>query len=180
MDTAPERREFWRHYLATCPSYGTPEQRSPEYQLSWEVLRRGGCTDRDLIVDVGCGDQGFDLFLRRIAGYRGQYLGVDGSIDGTELNWWVPTHQAEWFVCLEVLEHLTEPFVLLSEMLRQATKGVVISTPNPDVVDVIAVDPTHVTPISIGELECRGMDISTHTLNPGRGEGDTLFAWRYT
>lgn len=174
-----ETRQRWRTYVRTCPSYGTQQDRVPEYELAWDVMRRGNVTDYDLIVDIGCGDQGLDLYLRRLAGFCGQYLGIDGSIQGIDFSdYYIPDHRADWFVCLEVIEHVKHPIPMLRHMLRRADKGVIITTPNPDVVDVLAVDPTHVSPVSIDMLESQGMDCSTYTLNPGRGEGDTILAWR--
>lgn len=173
-------RDRWKHYLWTCPSYGSQQDRVPEYDVTWQILRRGGVTDRDLIVDVGCGDQGLDIYLRRLAAFRGQYLGLDGSIQGIDLNFWEPPHRADWFVALEVIEHLEKPAHIIRRMLRYADKGVIISTPNADVVDVLAVDPTHVTPVGIKDVEEWGMEHQEFAMNPGRGEGDTLFGWKFT
>ncbi|MEV0387051.1 hypothetical protein [Nonomuraea sp. NPDC050643] len=50
------------------------------------------------------------------------------------------------------------------EMPRgQVTKGVVVTTPNPEVWDVLAMDPTHVSPITTAMLEAWGFRIGLLT-----------------
>jgi len=46
-----------------------------------------------------------------------------------------------------LLEHLDDPGRLVEVMKAKATKGIVISTPNPMTTDVLGMDPTHKTEI---------------------------------
>jgi hypothetical protein len=75
---------------------------------------------------------------------------------GLDLDCWVPPRRWDWFACLEVLEHLTSPTRLLDMMCDAAVHGVVVTTPNPEVVDVLALDPTHRTPGSTAIPPPRG------------------------
>ncbi|MBE1585075.1 hypothetical protein ACFPOI_49770 [Nonomuraea angiospora] len=70
---------------------------------------------------------------------------MDAWVDGVDLNEWTPPRQYDWFAALELLEHLDKPERLVRALQRHATKGVVVTTPNPQVWDVLAMDPTHVT-----------------------------------
>ena len=62
-------------------------------------------------------------------------------------------------------------------MLRAATKGVVISTPNADTVDVRAMDPTHVSPVTPALLRNWGLGVEVCCLYGQPADG--LIAWRY-
>ncbi|WP_436760235.1 hypothetical protein [Streptosporangium sp. V21-05] len=74
-----------------------------------------------------------------------------------------PPRAFDWFACLEVLEHLRDPGRLVGALQDNATRGVVITTPNPEVWDVLAMDPTHLTPISQGMLREWGFRTTLHT-----------------
>jgi hypothetical protein len=182
----PERLseiERWRKYLRECPTYGSAMDRAPEYSIVKKRLDEMGLDHGDTLVDVGAGDCAFDGFLRR-DGWSGQYVPIDGSIQGLDLDskhWsaedlacFVP---ADWYVAIEVLEHCDDWRYPLRLMMERARKGVVITTPNPDVVDVLAVDPTHRSPVPRAELHrTPGMASDLVTLN-ARGKGDTIVAW---
>lgn len=104
-----------------------------------------GLKDGDLIVDVGAGSCQFDHHMRTVEGWCGRYLGVDAVLDGTDLNVWVPKMRADFYVCIETLEHLEDPERMVQLLHNHATKGVVVTTPNPDAVDVLRCDPTHIS-----------------------------------
>lgn len=134
---------------------------------------RHALTDNDTLVDVGACMTEFDVYLRSI-GWRGRYVPVDAAIDGTDLNKWEPTRMFEWFVGIEIVEHIKDPIGLINVMQEFATKGVVLTTPNPDVVDVLEIDPTHVSSVSQRQLEAMGFTVYPV---PAFGvEGDTLLA----
>lgn len=174
-------REFWATYLTTTSTYGTFEERSPEYQLATLAMQARGLRDDELIVDVGAGSCDMDHFLRTRAGWRGKYFPVDGATLGIDFNdvspeKYLPSASAEWYVCLETLEHVYDPEALVLAMQARATRGVVVTTPNADIVDVVAVDSTHVMPIHPADLERWGFSVSYFQLN-GRGKGDTLLGF---
>lgn len=138
--------------------------------------------EKPSIVDVGAGTQDFKRRMGdwvhnplETGHWYGKYIPIDGSIDGTDLNYWVPTLKADYYVCIEVLEHLHNPFRLMDEMVRCAKKGVIITTPNSDVVDTLSIDSTHVTPLYAFHFEMRGWKTQIHQLfgNPN----DSIVAW---
>lgn len=133
-----------------------------------------GLSHEDTVVDFGAGWTEFDFCLRKEFDWRGRYIPVDGGIDGTDLNEWTPKRKAEWFVGLEILEHLSDPFALVQRIKPYATKGILVSTPNPDTTDVLGMDPTHVTPITFGELATEFSRVYRTTFY-GQ-EDDSLFA----
>jgi hypothetical protein len=59
-------------------------------------------------------------------------------------------------------------------MIAKARRGVIVSTPNPEVVDVFACDETHVTAISRTFLEMAGMTVEARSFY-GQPD-DSLFA----
>lgn len=139
-------RAFWQRYLAA--RRGTYEYRTRRYRAVADELERLGLADGDQVVDVGAGMCEFGRYLYS-RGWYGQYVAVDGSIDGTDLNRWMP-HRADFFVAIEVLEHLNDPALKLGDMWACATKGVVITTPDTDVLGDAAVrsmDTTHIYPL---------------------------------
>lgn len=151
-------------------------KRAPRYQRTAQILAAGGLDDRHTVVDVAAGWTELDFCLRTELRWRGCYIPVDGAIDGIELEDWVPSQPAEWFVALEILEHLRDPERLARALLAVATKGVVISTPNPAKVDVLIMDPTHVTPIGQDQLAGWGFEVEPCSLY-GVVDHDGLVAW---
>lgn len=145
-----------------------------------------GLDNDDIIVDLGAGWCEFDHRLRTHWDWRGRYVPIDGSIDGTDLETWFPErrHQAAFYTAIEVLEHMEDPLRLLAAMERAATKGVVLTTPNPRTTDVLGMDPTHKTPISSDTLckwgyarvgNCGWQEASFY------GQpADSLIAWKST
>jgi hypothetical protein len=137
-------------------------------------LQAMGLNDSHIIVDVGAGSCQFDHYLRTELGWCGRYLPVDAVLDGTDLETWTPKMPADFFVCIEVLEHLVNPWGLMNAMQDMARIGVVATTPNPATVDVLACDPTHVTPIPATAFWLRGWHVQAESLF-GKN-GDTLVA----
>lgn len=166
---------------ARCLAYlgertGTYEWRCLRYAAAYDRLQTLGLAHGDLIVDVGAGMCDFDRYLRTVQAWDGRYLPVDGAIDGTDLNVWRPHFDADFFVALELIEHLRDPARLLFQLERHAAKGVIVTTPNPEVVDVLAIDRTHVTPVGADELAERGY--SVEALRLFGKDADTLIAWK--
>jgi hypothetical protein len=158
---------------------GKYEFRAIRYRAAIDVMLANGLDDSMTIFDVGAGMTEFDYTLRAEYNWRGRYIPVDGGIDGTDLNNWIPPREAHWFVALELLEHLDNPIHgLLFNMQRAATRGIVISTPNPLTTDVLGMDPTHVCEIHKSDLEMAGMTVTEETFYGGvfsNGKPDSLF-----
>lgn len=177
--SAPSRAREW---MAECERYlaartGRYQWRRTRYQHAARRLVAGGLSDQDTLVDVGAGWTELDYYLRRELDWRGRYVPVDGAIDGTDLNHWTPPRPASWYVALELVEHLHDPARIVGAMARAATKGVVISTPNADTVDVRAMDPTHRSPVTPALLCNWGMEVEVCCLYGQPADG--LIAWRY-
>jgi hypothetical protein len=173
----------WVPTIQNCDNYmdertGKYEYRAVRYRHAIDVMYAHGLDDSMTIVDVGAGMTEFDYTLRAEYNWRGRYIPVDGGIDGTDLNDWVPPREAHWFVALELFEHLHNWPNLAGVMMRKAMKGVIMSTPNPRTTDVIGMDPTHVCEVYPFELEHMGFRVSEETFYGGvfsDGQPDSLF-----
>ncbi len=161
-----------RYLAARTAAYA---DRLPRYMAAAGVLAKGGLTDSMTVCDVGAGWTEFDICLRAILRWKGRYWPVDGGLDGTDLELWVPPQHADWFIALEVLEHLANPDRLLAAMMGAARKGVVISTPNPRTVDVLGMDADHRTIIYATYLEHLGFTVTAQSFY-GKPK-DSLFAY---
>lgn len=177
----------WTPSIDSCDNYlderkGSYEYRSVRYKAAAEWLYRNGLDDSMTVVDVGAGMTEFDYCLRSTYGFRGRYIPVDGGIDDTDLNEWIPPRQAHFFVALEILEHLHDPLRMMKAMVAKSTIGVVASTPNPRTTDVLAMDHTHVKEVWPVHFEAAGFTVQEATFYGGvfsNGEPDSLFAtWR--
>lgn len=148
----------WTPTIENCDNYlgsreGRYEWRRVRYKATLDAMKATcDLSDTDTVVDLGAGWTELDYCLRTEGVWKGRYIPIDGGIDGTDLNRWIPQRPAEWFVALEILEHLANPFRLIELAKRAANKGVIISTPNPRTTDVLGMDPTHVTPICAEDL----------------------------
>lgn len=131
------------------------EFRCIRFRAVYDEMVKMGLADGDTVYDLGAGRCDFDKFLRE-QGWAGQYVPVDGSIDGTDLQTWMPPGYADFFVAIEVIEHLHRPWPLLRWMQVMSRKGAVVTTPNPLTTDVLGMDYTHVTPVYAASLEYFG------------------------
>lgn len=170
--TQEERIQFWDTYLDART--GTYEFRCRRYDAVIDRLLVMGMRRADTILDLGAGRMEFARRLRE-RGHLGMYVPVDGSIDGTDLNTWEPPDHVDWGVAIEVIEHLHVPNALMAKAKIAARYGIVITTPNPDAVDVLALDPTHITPVSIADLAQWGYEHQTQMLFTD--VDDTIIAW---
>ncbi|MGV9557565.1 phosphopantetheine-binding protein [Streptomyces sp. NPDC003401] len=153
-------------------------ERAARFRAASEHLRASGLDDRDLLVDLGAGLTELDYTLRAEYGWRGRYVPLDAWVDGTfDLTTWRPARPVGWYAALEVLEHLADPEDLVRRMTESALKGVVVTTPNSAVVDVLAQDPTHVTPLDEKTLQGWGMTTSLHNFY-GRYQDGICGLWR--
>lgn len=139
-------------------------ERRTRYEVAADRLTTGGLSDRHSVADIGAGHTELDVCLRTVHGWRGRYTAVDRWTGDIDLEVWSPPVRWDWVACLEVLEHLRDPFRLLAELMSSALLGVVVTTPNPEVVDVLAMDPTHITPITRQQLADAGLYTSLHNL----------------
>jgi hypothetical protein len=175
----------WTPTVGNCDDYmesrtGKYEFRAVRYRHAIDAMFANGLDDSMTVFDIGAGMTEFDYTLRAEYGWRGRYIPIDGGIGGEahDLNEWVPPRDGHWFVALEILEHLTQWNRLVFEMQNAATRGIVVSTPNPRTTDVIAMDPTHVVEIHPKNLEYLGFEVSEETFYGGvfsKGEPDSLF-----
>lgn len=173
----------WTPTIQNCDNYmdertGKYEYRAVRYRHAIKAMYELGLDDTMTIFDVGAGMTEFDYTLRAEFNWRGRYIPIDGGIDGTDLNDWIPPREGHWFVALELVEHLWNWESLVLNMQDKATKGVVLSTPNPRTTDVIGMDPTHVVEVWPGMLRTHNFRVSEETFYGGvfsDGEPDSLF-----
>lgn len=138
-------------------------------------MEQYGLTDDMTVMDIGAGWTEFDYTLRAEFGWKGRYIPIDGSIDGTDLERWAAPRQVEWIVGLEIIEHVEKPARLLAQMYTASTRGTILSTPNPRTTDVLGMDPTHKVAIEKKWLETKGFTVveSSFYGQPA----DSLFAY---
>lgn len=162
--TPEENRSQWLAYLDERTS--TYAQRVQRFGAVFWEMRRLGFRSGDLVVDVGAGHCEFDRYLRTspIEPFDLRYVPVCGAIDGTDLDVWRPKISAEFYVAIEVVEHLHTAPQMLSALSQFATKGAIITTPNPRTVDVLELDRTHVFPVQRELLEGLGYDVRAVSL----------------
>ncbi|MCC6743414.1 MAG: hypothetical protein IT175_06100 [Acidobacteria bacterium] len=171
MTTAGARAR-WLAYIKARP-HSYEFYCAQRYDPVIDCLVRLGLRAGELVYDVGAGM--CDLGRRMVErGHYPRYVPVDGSIDGTDLETWAPAVTADFFVAVETLEHLRDPWRLVGEFERWATVGAVITTPNPEVVDVRSLDGTHVSELRPNELVGRGW--TAHRISMFGTEGDSVLA----
>lgn len=167
------QRRDWLAYLAQRK--GTYEYRCLRYAAVYEILLILGLQSGDLIVDVGAGMCDFDRYIRSVRGFDGRYLPIDGAIQGFDLNTWRPSLRADFYICLETLEHLTDPLLLAWKLRMHSSKGTVITTPNTDALGdetVRSLDATHCTPLRASQLHAVGYTTEICDLFPHMGIPD--------
>lgn len=156
-DLRTERIREADAYLAART--GCYQFRRVRYGAARRALERMGLDDSCTVVDVGAGWTELDYHLRAWK-WRGRYWPVDACLDGTDLEEWVPPRRADFFVALEVIEPLADPFGFLERVQDAATRAVVVSTPNPAVTDVLGMDSTHKRAVHRPELEACGFTVT--------------------
>lgn len=137
-----------------------------------------GFMANDVVVDIGAGRMEFAKRLQERVNWNPMcYVPVDGSIDGTDIETWEPGF-ADWFVAVELLEHLEDPARLINLLPSRARKGIVATTPNPFEIDVLAIDRTHKTPLYPDDFNSAGYNtrIASFFAKPN----DSIIAWRKT
>lgn len=169
------RQEFWADYLSQ--RRGDYAFRCQRYDAVINVMLTNGFRPHDTVVDIGAGTQEFATRLAERTNWSSHYyIPIDAAIDGTDLETWVPSHTADWFIMIEVLEHLACPLRLLHELGAWARIGMIATTPNPAVVDVLAIDQTHQTPIPAADFHFYDFDTEIHSFFAK--PDDTILAWR--
>ena len=172
-----DRREAALAYLDERT--GTLEYRFLRYAAVADELFAQGMDDRSLLVDLGAGTCDFDFYLRTVRGWKGRYVPVDASIDGTDLADWTPMVRYDFVVAIEVLEHLTCPELLLDRLLPWAG-CLVATTPNTDELGdtfVREIDRTHACPIYQHDLENWGANKVEVLSFFGKPDDSLLAVW---
>lgn len=173
MSDNPQLLERCREYLQGRRA--TYSQRVVRFSIVADVLTNDLVLGQDnILYDLGAGHCQFDRYLRVDRNWGGIYVPVDGAIDGTDLQVWEPKVQPDFFVLMEVLEHLERPWELLDRL--RPRKGIVLTTPNPEVVDVLACDADHRSSLGREELQDAHFEVEQWSCF-GRA-GDTLVAWK--
>ncbi len=92
-----------------CTSYlnartGTYDFRCQRYDSVINVMLDLGFAPDDLVVDLGAGQCEFNHRMHE-RGLKARYLPIDGAIDGTDLESWVPPQAlaGDFFVLIEIL-----------------------------------------------------------------------------
>lgn len=162
-----------RQYLAS--RQGSYEFRCQRYKGVADRLYNLRLWDWDAIADIGAGDGQFRHYMISSRRWKGNYFPVDGSIDGTNLEEWVPPQRYQFMVAIEVLEHLHNYERMMDIMERFSIFGAVATVPNPEVVDVLGCDPTHVSVIPQVTFVERGWSVTCESFFGV--PKDTIVAW---
>jgi hypothetical protein len=168
-----DRIQFYNGYLDART--GKYEWRCQRYDAVIRKLYEMGLENGDHIVDVGAGRQEFHTRLKEW-GWKGAYTPLDASIDGIDLEEWTPDRSPDFYVAIEILEHLHTPMQLADLMADDAAKGVAATTPNPYTTDVLGMDPTHV--IEVFPEDFAGLEWNTQISSFYGQEDDSILAWR--
>jgi hypothetical protein len=156
---------------------GTYEFRSAtRYKAVADRLFHMGLNDGHTLLDAGAGSCQFGRYLRE-RGWRGLYVPVDAVLDGTDLEDWAPPKRVDFVTCIEVLEHLHGWGHLFGTLGRAARYGLVFTVPNPEAVDVLKCDPTHVSVIPPWCFLQNYFTVERHTWYGV--PDDSLLAWRH-
>lgn len=149
-------QESCANYIAS--RHSGYEFRAIRYEAVLEILKLLGLESGDSIIDVGGVDGEFGRYLTE-QGVNVDYKIVDGMIDGTDLNDWIPKETPDFMVSIEVIEHLKAPQSFLEVLDNYSKKGVVLTTPNPIVVDVKAMDKTHISEVYPSDFLQKGYKV---------------------
>jgi len=170
------KMEAERYLSERC---GTYEQRTVRYSAVAQQLFWMGMNDSHTLFDLGAGMCDFDVFLRNEMDWRGRYVPVDKSIDGTDVERWRPVVRPDFITAIELVEHLRMPIHHMSLWLHYAKRGVVLTTPNTDHLGrqaVLDMDRTHMTPVYQDNLNLLGFRHKVESFFGG--EKDSIIAWR--
>lgn len=172
MTTIAEHDEYLDERTG-CYAY-----RAVRYSAAGTALHLAGLDHDHTVYDIGAGMTELDYHLRVALSWRGRYVPVDGSIDGTDLETWEPPRDVDYTVALELLEHLDDPGRLIAQLQAHTKRRIVVSVPNPRTVDVLGIDRTHRTVVTREFLESYGFKVTEETFYGGvfsNGEPDSLF-----
>lgn len=176
------KRDLRTSRIAEADAYlaartGSYAQRCVRYDAALSAMYDAGLGHDSTIVDVGSGWGELAVRLHTFYGSLARYYPVDACLDGTDLDEWFPPRRAEFFVALEVIEHLRDPIRLLEAMQGSATRAVIVSTPNPATTDVLGMDPTHRTEVHRPTLEACGFTVSEKSFYGAKADS-LLGVWR--
>ena len=176
LSSSQDLKERCRQYVQSRKS--TYEFRCQRYRAVAQRLLLLKLSRSDSILDLGAGRAEFGHYLQQQYNWNGTYYPIDGSIDGTDLNSWIPaaSFNTEYSIGIEILEHLANPARLMAILPAVSKKGIVFTTPNPETVDVIGCDPTHVSLITTRAFQRRGYTVKEVSLF--NKPEDTLLAWK--
>lgn len=168
------------HIRRLCADYlakrtGSFAFRCKRFEAVHRHLKALGLAHTDTIIDIGAGTCEFDFYLRTGQGWPGIYVPIDGAVDGTNIDLWEPRTHAHFLTCIETIEHLHDPERLVNLMRKYATKGAVLTTPNPQAVDVLGMDSTHIHQFSPDYFTVHGW--KTEIVSLFNTPNDTIIAW---
>ncbi len=176
--------QVWKPTFESCDTYmsertGKYEYRAIRYRKAADWLMNNGLTDQHTICDIGAGWTEFDYCLRKEYDWKGRYIPIDGGINNIDLNVWEPEREINFYVALEILEHLHNPSRIIKE-LQQTSQGIFVSVPDPTKVNIFELDPTHVTDeITEKFLQTHGFTVTSDKIYGGvfsNGNNDALIA----
>jgi hypothetical protein len=144
----------------------TLHERVWQYHWTVQTMAALGLAEGDLIVDVGAGMCDLDYVLRR-RGWYGRYVPIDGDLDPEiDLEYWFPSYEADFFVCLDTVEHVHDWKRLVLHLMGMARKGVLVTTADAATIDVLGMHPSHVSALHLSDLHDLGMvAVNTPNLN---------------
>lgn len=172
-------KDKWDNYRKTRKGDYAFRSRT-RYNGVFGTLQNMGLEDGHGILDLGAGDCHFGQYCFQ-RGWRGSYTPVDATIGGHDLEYWAANGRWKWVVAIEVAEHLVDPLRFIREATKAARLGIVITTPNPRVVDVLKCDPTHVSVITTEQLHALHFAVTEQSYFSEQhkpGQLDTLLAYR--
>lgn len=159
---------------------GSYEYRSVRYRAAGDKLIEYGLNNEKTVTDIGAGWTELDYCLRRDYDWRGRYIPIDYGISEIDLNNWKPYRKTDFYVALEILEHLYDPERAIETMIKNCYGGIICSVPNPHTVDVFAIDDTHVSVVNKEMFENYGFTVEERTFYGGvysGGKPDALFSY---
>jgi len=187
-----EERQKWSDYLTPeqTPTYGTYQDRKPEYEQVWSTLYLDlGFREDSLVLDLGAGSCDMDRYMREVSTGSFKYLPVDGATFGRDFNspdFWDWAHETfptvDYVVSIETIEHVFDYRPFFEFVDNKARRGAVITTPNGAAgFDVQAQDPTHYSALTETVFNRFGYSVRQVSFcgrSQVAGQGDALIAWK--